>query len=241
MTHPENQNKNITLALIKDSPQASAKAKGERLRRLRHLANLTREEFCHDGEVNTTTLISWEVGRFGGLSVKGAHRVISRVAKEGVFCTLDWLLYDVGAGPEVRVDYKKDKHTDLGEQELPVDFDESSVIAQELMLFRKLNKNSIDYIIDDDAMLPFYKIGDYVAGTRRIGDKIKQLIDLDCIIQTKDGRLVMRRLQAGPRDNTYNLLAINLQARTAGAIIYDVEILAAAPVVWHRRKESTLQ
>lgn len=235
ITNSDSDNKKTT-HLVKDGSLASAQAKGERVKRIRHLANLSREALCAESEVNLATLISWEVGRFGGLSQKGALRVIARVAKEGVFCTPEWLLYEVGAGPQVMADFKKLSQVDT--VSFPVsDLDESAVIVEELMLFRQLNKHAIDYIVDDEAMLPFYNIGDYVGGTKRTGEKIKDLVNLDCIVQTKDGRLVMRRLQAGPKEHTYNLVGINLQAKAATAIIYDVELHAAAPVIWHRRKQ----
>ena len=101
------------LLLAAEGVLASPKAKGERLKRIRHLGNLSREEFCEGSEINLATLISWEVGRFGGLSSKGAKRVIARAAKEGVFCTIEWLLYEIGVGPEVRVDYKKANQTEV--------------------------------------------------------------------------------------------------------------------------------
>jgi len=227
------------MQLAADSPFASPQAKGERVKRIRHLANLSREELCTGCEINLATLISWEVGRFGGLSQKGAMRLIARVAKEGVFCTPDWLLFEVGAGPQVVADYKKVSQVDIKEQEQfpPKNFDESTVIVEELMMFRKLNKHAIDYIVDDDTMLPFYCVGDYVGGTKRLGDKVRALVGLDCILQTKDGRIVMRRLQAGPSANTYNLVGVNLLSSSKNAIIYDVEIHAAAPIIWHRRRE----
>lgn len=229
----------LKMQLATDSPSASAQAKGVRVKRIRHLANLSREELCAGGEINLATLISWEVGRFGGLSQKGAMRLIARVAKEGVFCTPDWLLYEVGAGPQVVADYKKVTQADVIEpdQLSPNSFDESTVIVEELMVFRKLNKHAIDYIVDDDAMLPFYCVGDYVGGTKRLGDKVRALVGLDCILQTKDGRIVMRRLHAGPSANTYNLVGVNLLSTSKNAIIYDVEIHAAAPIIWHRRRE----
>lgn len=217
--------------------QISPKAKGERLRRIRHMANLSREEFCADGETNITTLISWEIGRFGGLSAKGAAKVIARVAKEGVFCSPEWLLYEIGVGPEVRADYKKIQTSfevdDDGENSIP----ENLIIIEELMLFRKLNKHAIDFVIDNDSMLPNYRMGDYVGGTKRFGAKILTLISWDCIVQLTDGRVMMRNLQRGPRDNSYNLIPTNLQTNVQNALIYDVELVAAAPVIWHRRKE----
>jgi transcriptional regulator with XRE-family HTH domain len=218
-----------------DDSLTSPKAKGERLRRLRHLANLSREEFCSDGEVNLTTHISWEVGRVGGLSAKGAARVIARVAKEGVFCTPEWLLHDIGVGPEVNVDYKKSQgQSEIVEINVP---SEDSTVIEELLLFRKLNKHAIDFIIEDDAMFPHYRMGDYVAGTKRFGTKIATLISWDSIVQTTDGRIMMRNLQRGPRNNSYNLISTNLHTKVKDAIIYDVELVAAAPILWHRRKE----
>lgn len=212
-------------------------AKAERLRRVRHLANLSREEFCLDGKFTIAALISWESGRFGGLSAKGAERVIARAAKEGVFVTPEWLLYEVGSGPVVRADYKKLQDSDEGtviNTRLP---SENERIMQELMVFKRLNKQAIDFIVEDDAMLPHYKIGDYVAGTKRTGGKIRSLIGHDCIAQTLDGQVFMRHLQAGPRPQSFNLIPMNLRAGIPNAIIYDVELAAAAPIVWHRRKE----
>ncbi len=224
---------------IEDDLFISPKSKGERLKRLRHLANLSREEFCEDTEITLATLISWEVGRFGGLSAKGAARAITRLAKEGVFCTPEWLLYEIGNGPEVKVDFKKSQshqETILIESVIP----EKTAILEELLLFRKLNKNSIDYIIDDDAMLPHYYVGDYVAGIKRFGDKIKSLISLDCIVQIDDGRLMMRNLQAGPKENSFNLISTNLQTKSKYSIMYDVHIVVAAPILWHRRQDPAL-
>lgn len=221
----------------------SPKAKGERLKRIRHLTNLTREEFCEGSEINLATLISWEVGRFGGLSSKGAKRVITRAAKEGVFCSLEWLLYEIGAGPKVRVDYKKANQAQAAAEKNNLSEDaeeENAIIIEELMLFRKLHKQAIDFIVDDDGMLPYYQLGDYIAGTKRYAKNIKALIGYDCIIQTKDGHLTFRKLQMGPRDNSFNLVCVNLQAKTKDLITYDVELATAAPVIWHRKKEPIL-
>lgn len=220
-----------------DDSLTSPKAKAERLKRIRNLANLSREEFCSDGEVNLTTLISWEIGRFGGLSTKGAARAISRVAKEGVFCTREWLLYEIGVGPEVRADYKKlSNQSRMTSNEINLSSEKNNAI-EELVLFRSLNKNAIDLIIEDDSMAPHYNIGDVVAGTKRFGEKIKSLISFDCIVQTSDGLLIMRNLQPGPNENSFNLVSTNLRTTAKDAILYDVKIVVAAPIVWHRRKE----
>jgi transcriptional regulator with XRE-family HTH domain len=224
-------------SLLQDNALSSPESKAERLKRVRNLANLSREEFCADGCVKLATLISWEIGRFGGISRKGAVTVITRVAKEGVFVTPEWLLHEVGVGPEVQADYKKiskPKEKTRSVIKIPT---EKNRMVEELLAFKNLNKYAIDYLVNDDTMLPHYHPGDYVAGTSRFDDKIKLLIGYDCIVQTKDGRIWVRHLQQGPRADSFNLVPTNLKTKTKHAIVYDVELASAAPIIWHRRKE----
>lgn len=86
-------------------------------------------------------------------------------------------------------------------------------------------------------MLPHYHIGDYVAGTKRFGTKIASLVSWNCIVQISNGEILMRNLQAGPRPNSFNLISTNFQTKIKNAIIYDVELVAVAPILWHRRQE----
>lgn len=220
----------------KDSPQSTPKAKGERLRRIRNMANLSREDFCARSGVTLATLISWEVGRFGGLSAKGAKRVVAFVAQEGVICSVEWLLYEVGSGPEVKANYYKiSKVEEATEVERTFD-EENQIMIEELMLFRKLNRSSIDLIVEDGSMQPYYNVGDFVAGIKRRGEKIKTLLGMDCIVQTKDGSLLLRTLQTGPREGSYNLVCKNAYWLGKDSLSYDVEVVSAAPIIWHRRK-----
>ncbi|HTM64592.1 MAG TPA: S24/S26 family peptidase [Gammaproteobacteria bacterium] len=218
-----------------DNSLSSPNAKADRLKRVRNLANLSREDFCADGTINLTTLISWEVGRFGGLSRKGAASVVARIAKEGVFVAPEWLLYGTGAGPEVHFNKMSAVHDELNHD---VDtLSENAKIMIELSVFRKLHKNAIDFIVDDDTMLPHYQPGDYVAGVKRFGDDIKSLIGHTCIVQTASGSIYFRNLLQGPRENSYNLIPANPQANANNTVVYDVELECAATVVWNRRSE----
>lgn len=79
---------------------STAEARAERLRRLRNLANLSRKDMCNT-DLNFNTLKAWELARFGGLPKDGADKVIRRIAKEGVICTADWLLYGKGITPQL--------------------------------------------------------------------------------------------------------------------------------------------
>lgn len=217
-----------------DNSLSSATAKAERLKRVRNLANLSREDFCADGSVNLTTLISWEVGRFGGLSRKGAANVVARVAKENVFVAPEWLLHGTGAGPEVHFNRKSAVQDELNHDADALS--ENAKIMIELSVFRKLNKDSIDFIVDDDAMLPHYQPGDVVAGVKRFGADIKSLIGHACIVQTAAGSIYFRNLLQGPRENTFNLVSANPQTSASNAVICDVEVGSAAVLIWCRRQ-----
>lgn len=89
--------KKVEILDEKSTPEARAK----RLRRVRNLANLSRKALCEDGLINVNTLKGWELGRYGGLPKDGAEKIIQRIAREGVHCTLDWLLHEIGPGPRL--------------------------------------------------------------------------------------------------------------------------------------------
>lgn len=72
---------------------------GERLRRIRNLANLSRKVLCDEAEININTYIGYEVGRYGGLTKKGADKIIHYLSSKGVYFSMEWLMNGVGKGP----------------------------------------------------------------------------------------------------------------------------------------------
>lgn len=219
-------------------PLSSPEKQGNRVKRVRNMANLSREQMCEDGEINIHTLVGWENGRFGGLSRSGAVRVVRKLAQEGVHCTVEWLLNEIGAGPFIVADYTKAK-LDLQKDnppELQVD-EEETLITHELILFRKQHRDAIDFVVNDDAMVPLYNKGDYVAGIKRYKERIKSIIGLDCIVQTKNGKIMLRNVRNGPASDTYTLVCSNSMTEVSDGVIYDVNLVSAAPVIWHRKKD----
>src|SRR3990167_2532353 len=168
--------KNNQLSHSHDSIEMRAK----RLKRIRNLANLSREELCAGTDINQYTLVGWENGRFGGLSYKGAEKVIARVKKENVHCTVEWLMEGTGAEPSVN------PIASMPKEEL-LNLNEDITFSYELEFFKAKNPHAIDLIVDDEGMLPQYHIGDMVAGKKRAGKEIEFTIGADCIIETTDG------------------------------------------------------
>jgi DNA-binding XRE family transcriptional regulator len=211
-----------------DSPESRAL----RLKRVRNLANLTRDQMCEDGEIKRNTLIGWENGRFGGLTANGAAKVLARVTREGVHCSVDWLMYGAGSEPSVN------PLPAPSEGNHQVELNEDTAIAYELALFNAKNLNAVDMVVDDDGMLPQYKETDIVAGKKRTGKDIQSIIGRDCIVQTEDDEVLFRNVREGKDSELYTLVCNNPTAKKKNSIVVNVKLIYAAPVIWHRRKDT---
>lgn len=220
--------------------KSSAADRGKRLKSLRTLAGLSRKALEQKYEISASTIQSWEDGKAGGLTEKGAWRVVSALRKEHVQSSVEWLLYGAGIGPklvtgetgiinEATPDYQSTMPKGVSADD--------NAIMQELLAFRKYNAAAVDMIIIDDAMAPIYQAGDYVGGKKRMKESINALIGLDCIIETAQGEILLRRLKNGTKSEHYTLANINPDSVLPQPMLYDVKIISAAPVIWHRRKD----
>lgn len=211
-------------------------ARANRLKMLRNLANLSRKNLCGLSGVNINTLKGWERGKYGGLPLDGAEKVIETVVSRGVKCSLDWLIYEIGAGPATITDFAKaheeiknpTKHDSLGDEEM--------LILNEILFFRKQFNHTIDFLIEDDGMHPIYNQNEYVAGIKRYREDIRSLIGANCIVRLKSGRILLRQLRRGEEENKYSLTCINPNAKVSEPLLPNVEIASAAPILRHFRK-----
>ncbi|HLB43150.1 MAG TPA: hypothetical protein VJN02_09985 [Gammaproteobacteria bacterium] len=220
-----------------DNSQELAKERAERLRRLRNLANLSRKELCDRADININTYIGYEVGRYGGLTQKGADKIIPFIATKGVYSTSEWLMYGVGPSPHVITNI-----VDITQKDEPLkSFDqEEKNIVEELHVFHKHYKSAIDCRINDDGMSPKYDKGDFVAGIRHSGLSTNDLIGMDSIVQIEKGVIFVRWLCEGRTKGTYTLMCCNPKTSVVQPIRYDIKIIFAAPIIWHRRLNKVL-
>lgn len=210
-----------------------AKDRGARLKRIRNLANVSRKQLCEEASVNINTYIGYEVGRYGGITTKGAGKVLKYLQEKGVNCTIDWLMHETGSAPYVFTE----KVEGLSFNNLQ----EESKIQEELCIFRSHYSATLDYRIIDDGMLPVYPLGSYVAGVVSAPSKLAELINSDCIVQLDNGDILVRKLKEGRLENTYTLACINPETVVINPILYNVMIVKAARIIWHRKACDNLQ
>lgn len=212
--------------------QTAAVSRGKRLKSLRMMSGLSRKNLADKYNLSASTLQSWEDAKAGGLTDKGAKKIILALQAEGVQCTLDWLLYGVGKPPQLAARYSQE----IREESAVYEASEEHALVKELLIFRQYNPNAVDYMVADNGMEPFYQKGDYVAGRRRVGKDIKVLIGKNCIVETKANEIYLRRLRQGSKENLYTLVCINLDTSVTDLVLYDCELKSAAGVIWHRKK-----
>lgn len=220
-----------------DNIPVLSKERSDRLRRLRNLANLTRKDLCEGAGININTYIGYEVGKYGGITKKGADKVINYLEKKGVYSTIEWLMTGFGLPPKVTTDFQS--NIDISENinliSLNCNQKEECKISEEISLFYKHYTNATGLLVNDDGMSPKYDEGDYVAGVRMFGSEIDDLIGLDCIVQTIEEDFFVRTLSQGRKESCYNLLCINPKTNVDQPVIYDVSLISAASIIWHRR------
>lgn len=217
--------------------KSSAKSRGKRLRSLRKMADLTRKDIQEKYHINAGTLQGWEDARFGGLTSKGASRIVKALRNEGMQCHVDWLMHGVGTPPlpSDSLYMGSDVLTTLGVA--PGSPSDDTAIVEELMCFRRCNPQGIDLLISDDGMEPQFMRGDYVAGKKRTGNQIQELIGMNCIVETNSGEVMLRNLRSSKEKDLYTLTCVNPHASVFEPIIYNISLVSAAPVIWHRRKD----
>jgi HTH-type transcriptional regulator, cell division transcriptional repressor len=217
---------------VLDETKSRGQARGERLEILRKMACLTRKAIEEKYAISANTIQSWESGKAGGLTERGAQRIIPLLQREGIYCTVDWLLHGIGIPPQI-----SNPQFEIHEAPAKYHLSEDTVIIKELLAFKNNYENSIDMIVNDDGLALHYKPGDYVAGIGRTKQLIASLIGSDCIVQTVNNEVLLRRIKSSQKPGFYELMCTNLVTAVERPMLYEQELICAAPVVWHRRRD----
>lgn len=216
---------------------SSWRAKGKRLTQLRDLAHLERDDAAKLAGVARKTYKDWEIGA-GNLSEKRAKWIVDELQARGVQCSVEWVLTGVGAEPQrQRQIWEQNVIVSDATQtnnHVPKDAEvERHIVMGELDYFCSKHRNSIGLVISDEAMMPMYSQDDVVAGIQRTKADIASLIGIDCIVKFVNGTVLLRNLNKGRVPDLFTLICSNQQVEIK--ILFDQELVSAAPVLWHRR------
>ena len=204
------------------------KKRASRLKQVRRLLNMDRDEFAKYCDYNFVTYKDWETARRNTIPTAKAITLFEQLKTEGVFVDLDWFLYGLGNEP-----YKSITKFQSGQSIDDLQLHDKA-IQEELSVFLSNNLDAVWLMLPDNSMAPFYKKNDIVAGIKFCGDEINKLIGKDCIVQL-DNQQLLRKIQSGREQGVYTLVANNAD-EGGQQIVYDVSLKYAAPVVWLRRK-----
>jgi hypothetical protein len=194
---------------------------GERFRQARSLVPLSRTTFCKKHGLSYHTMQSWELARHAS-RLENVARFCEALAKEGIICTENWLLEGVGTIP-------------LPALGLPYAQPEVlTLIAKEMAFFQDLHQQAgiqtVIMRIEDAAMHPDYRIGDYVGAQCLTVDRVEQFYNQVCLIEVQPQHYLLRQLiKEGER---YLLLAH--KSADYPPISLD-KILGLAEILIHRR------
>jgi hypothetical protein len=179
--------------MLSQKPNHDAKNIGARFRSARSLVpDLNRKSFCERYGINRYTMQSWE----NGLHVskgKNVEKFIEALAREGVFCTSEWLIEGIGepAKPLSSINgVLNSKDHDLGN---PQESKFSTIINELIELYK--GESLLVSAITDNVMAPKFVSGDVVIA-KRIEKTSSELHQKYCIIELSPLRTVTRKVLA---------------------------------------------
>ena len=208
--------------------------RGKRVKSLRQLTQLSRRAFAERYGIPAPTLQNWEDAKGNGLSEKGARNIVQVLKEAGIYCSVDWLMYGIGSGPQLQ-----EKRYEINEPLLDEGYvQDNNRIEEELSLFRKHYPNAIEFVVPDDSMEPCFTKDEWVAGVRYQATELYKVIGKVCIVLTKDGRMALREVRCSDIPGRYTLACLKISK--AKPFLYDVELVYAAPVIWSRRPLNTM-
>ena len=170
--------------------------------------------------------------QYGGISERAAQKLLELYQAEGLTISLKYLMYGEGESPF------DDNQWSLPVLRANLELTAKEIISQELKLFHKLNKQAVHFIINDDALAPWYMPGDYVAGCWHFDNEIEKTIYCPSIVNMDSGETVVRIVRSGSDVGLYDLVSSNPNTSVAKPIIKDIKIVSSAPIIWIRKPKA---
>jgi transcriptional regulator with XRE-family HTH domain len=219
--------------MIVKTPERSERAR--RVKSLRKMTGLSRRKFAKEAGFAYSTLQHWEDPE-DGLPESTAREFLKVLPHFGIHCSYEWLMYGTGTTPEIlnRLQSFVQQFPENHVEKEKVSAD-TVQIAKELFVFMEQSSNSVNLRVPDNAMEPRFIAGELVAGIRKYGQDIQNLVGQDCIVLVQGGDIYLRTILKGSLEGSYHLAPLNPKTYAAKPFLYNVELVSAAPIIWARR------
>jgi len=192
----------------------------------------SRRKFAEICSFSAATLQAWEDGKYL-VPEKSIIKYVKALSMVGLAASSEWFLEGVGISPR-----PINKAIDAPNITIPNNApSEEEIIIREISFFEKINENPIIVTIPDKAMLPFFDVGDYVAGNNIAGKHAQKYVGSLCIVTMPSGKTLVRKLKLGSKDGFFHLVSTNLETNVETAFILNCNIQKIAPIIWHRKLE----
>ena len=216
---------------------------GARIKRARIIAGIaTRRQFEEQYNISSNTLQGWEQGK-NPLSLKGAKRIVEALKAEGLICSTEWLMTGEGMPPRAYEMVNAGLGNTLldNEQFIEQNLKEEQIIYAETQLFKKCHPGSVVITISDDSLEPYFSIGDTIGGIQISNENISKYVNRRCILELENNLILPRVLQMGKHPDRYTVCSTNPNTLSTPLNLYNVKVISVAPIIWHRKKMSSLQ
>lgn len=197
----------------------------DRIRYLRSLTGLKREEVELRHHITKSSLEKWENSR-ANISAKNIARLINMALDYSIECTPEWLINGDGPAPKTITLSSFGGHKNSVGNTI-------EMILRDLNYFKTTYPQGLTLMISDDSMADHYTNGDFVGGLPVELSKLNEYLDCACIVQTADGKMRLRRIGY---DDSWFLYGTNTRHKGTPYLERNVIIVNAAPVFWHRLK-----
>lgn len=202
------------------SKKESLEVIGIRIRSLRGFTSLSRRAFCEKYVFSEATFKSWETG-LTSIRETSLKNLIQAFQKEGIICSKDWIRKGIGTSP-----YKLSEASQEPSQERG--------LLEEVDFFLQNNQNVVVCQMEDESMVPFYALNDYVGGFK-INTKDLSQNSFNAIITLASGDKSVKRVTYDASSQTYIFSSANPLYQNTTVIREAQKIMEIAEIVWHRR------
>ena len=189
---------------------------GARIRMLRIVLGISREDFCATHDINFNTLTSIELDRLK-LSSKQLRKIVDAFDKEGLHVDEIWIREAKGVAP-----------TRL----LPQVFQQEGSILENWGRFFSDSRQSVILHVKGSEMEPFYSEGDFVGGIWHTAPHL--LLGKRCIAKIETQMYLGTLFY---HNELYALVPSNSQMHHTH-VIFSIHTASLAEVLWHIRKHS---